>query len=1066
MKRNPIKWKNILISLITTAVLTTPSYGWLDQASVHAESVQWQTVDEKQFAVSPGVVHTSRTLVGNGLRESIHLLEIDPANPYVKVEAVSSHGEVSGAETVSNMLKELEAQGERPVGGTNGDFFSTVGVPSGLMISNRELVSSPSTSKIAMAIMQDHTVKLEENVTMTSKLTKDNGESLTLTMINRTRVATHTNHAFLYNWRFGTSTRTPEGGVEVVIRADDPANKLIPGQPVSGVVESIMETADTPIESGTFVLSATGSKADWIRQKLAVGTRLRLDIALSKGFGAAEQVISGNSTLGYVLLKNGVVSPTVLDPSDTNTSDRHPRTMVATKQGKLYLLAVDGRQPGHSDGITMAEGAYYLQSLGMENAINLDGGGSTTYYVRQPGDEHPSLMNRPSDGHDRAVGNAIAIVSTAPMAPLDRLVVNPDTPLQVVAGSRVEFQVKGQDAYGNGVPVSRADLQWTAQSSIGTITANGTFTASMTTGTGQITVQSGTVVQQLDVTVTDNINQLTLEPNTAVVEPGAVVSFEPVAKNAQGQRIWISPDRLIWSVEGNIGTATPDGKLHAVDGTADGKIRAAFGNVIAEAVVQVGKPPQLLEPFENTDKMQTKEANAVTGSVTITAVARPNPVRVGTKSLKLTYDFTGKGGTSNAYVNLLDDNGDIGREVEGKPYRIGLWVYGDSNQHYLRLGVTDGNATNRIFDLTEPGALNWTGWKYVTASVPENTIYPLKVRYIVVSESDAANKNKGAVYLDELRAEYMDLGEDVVGPEFGVQTPAPGTEVTGLRPVIRVKVTDSGTGVDPSSIIATIDGTAVSTMYDAANDLIQVTLGGDLSEGEHHIKIEAADKAGTYAIPAAEWSFRVKAPDTIPPSWSSGAGLTVTDITYHSASLRWQTANDNVGVQGYRIYRNGTMIDTIQAVMCTEQCTYSVDGLISYTPYSFEIEAFDAAGNTRRSNALQMYSGKDQLSPGVPVTVNVYGKGHDVQVSFTPPLDLDYAGMKVFISPKGGNNGHKDGREAELFAPPGVYTVQATGLKHGFYEVVVQALDSSGNVSLPVVKQVKLNEGNGNGKDQ
>ncbi|MBE1442060.1 phosphodiester glycosidase family protein [Paenibacillus sp. OAS669] len=1057
MKRTSKVWRYLVTGFITAAVLATPVNVRMDAGIVHAEAVQWQTLDEKQYSVAPGVLHTSRTLIGNGLRESVHLLEVDPANPYAKVEAVSSHGEVSAAATVSQMLGELEQQGERPVAGTNGDFFSTVGVPSGLMISNGELVSSPSTSKIAMAIMPDHSVKLEENVTMTSKLTKDNGESLTLTMINRTRVATHTNHAFLYNWRFGSSTRTSDGGIEAVIRADDPANKLIPGQPVSGVVESISEASDTPIEPGTFVLSATGSKADWVRQKLAVGTRLRLDISFSKGFGEAEQVISGNSTLGYVLLKNGVVSPTVLDPADANTSDRHPRTMVATKQGKLYLLTVDGRQPGHSDGITMAEGAYYLQSLGMENAINIDGGGSTTYYVRQPGGMHPSLLNRPSDGHDRAVGNAIAIITTAPVGPLNTLVVNPEAPLQVAAGSRVEFEVKGRDAYGNGVPVSREELQWSVQGAVGTVDRNGSFTASLTPGTGHLTVQSGSVMKQINVSVVDALDRLVLEPNPTVIEPGAVAVFQPQAFNTEGQRVWISPERLAWSVEGAIGTVTSDGRLQAVYGTADGKVHASFGQVSAEAVVQVGKLPQLLEPFESTDHMQTKDANAVAGSVTINAVARPNPVRYGTKSLKLTYDFMGKGGTSNAYVNLLDENGEIGREVEGKPYRFGLWVYGDSNRHYLRLGVTDGSGTNRIFDLTEPGALDWTGWKYVTAPVPENTIYPLKVRYIVVSESDPANKNKGAVYLDNLRAEYMDLGEDVTGPVFSDLTPAPGAEVTGLSPSISVKVTDEGSGVDPSSIIAVVDGVSVNATYDPERKRILVLPGSDLSEGDHHIKIEAADKAGTYAIPAAEWSFRVKAPDHLPPVWNGGAVLTVTDVTYHTATIHWNQASDNIGVQGYRIYRNDQPVDTILSDRCQQECSYRMDDLVGYTSYRVEVEAYDAAGNSARSGAVPLLTAKDTLPPGDTVSLQVYGHSHTIQVTFVPPQDKDYAGTRVVISPKGGND--KKERSVELFAPPGVTRVEASSLKHGFYEVLVQALDTSGNLSTGVLKQVKLNEG-------
>ncbi|ULL15904.1 hypothetical protein DVH26_16510 [Paenibacillus sp. H1-7] len=1024
--------------------------------TTNSAKVSWQTIEESQYPVSPGVVHTSRTLTGNGLKESVHLLEIDPSNPYVKVEAVSSHGEVSELGTVNEMLRQLESKGGRPVAGTNGDFFSSLGVPSGLMISNGELVSSPSTSKVAMAIMKDHTVKIEDNVTMTSKLTKDNGESLTLTMINRTRVATHTNHAFLYNWRFGSSTRTPQGGVEVVVRADDPAYKLIPGQPVSATVVTVAESADTAIEPGTFVLSATGSKADWIRQKLSAGTRLRLDIAFSKGFGDAEQVISGNSTLGYVLIRNGEVSPTVLDPADPNTSDRHPRTMVASKQGKLYILTVDGRQPGHSDGITMAEGAYYLQSLGMENAINIDGGGSTTYYVRQPGDEHPSLLNRPSDGHDREVGNGIAVLSTAPVTALSRLVVSPDSPVQVAAGSRLSFELKGQDEYFNGVPVKPEEVQWSAQGSIGAFDGPGAFTASMSPASGILTVQSGNAVKLIDITVVDRADRLTLSPNPAVIEPGAAVRFTAAAADSQGRPIWISPDRIGWSAEGAIGSIDANGTLQSVNGTADGKVTASYNGVKAEAFVQVGKPPLLLEPFEGTGNMQTKESNAVAGSVTITAVARPNPVRYGTKAVKLTYDFTGKSGSSNAYVNLLNDAGEIGREVEGKPYRIGMWVYGDSNRHWLRLGVTDGMGTSRVFNFTQPGGLDWTGWKYVTADVPENTIFPLKVRYVLVNETDETNKNSGAVYLDNLRAEYMDLGEDVTGPVFGVSTPAPDSEVQGLRPEIAIGITDAGTGVDPGSIHFTVDGVAVDHQYDEALGTIRAVLRNDLTEGEHVVRVDAADRAGTYAIPSAGWSFRVKAPDTEPPRWGDGAGLTVTDITYHSVKLSWREAADNAAVHGYRIFQDGVSVASVTSSVYTA----TVDSLAANTRYAFEIEAFDPSGNTVRSGAITVTTAGDPVPPASPSQIRVSGHGHEIQASFTPPTDNDYAGTRIVIL-RNGKEGGKEGEADSQFLPPGIREMKSTWLKHGKYEVSIWAEDTSGNRSAPAVFEVKLNEGNG-----
>ncbi|WP_218094240.1 phosphodiester glycosidase family protein [Paenibacillus solanacearum] len=1054
-------WRLGIAMLAGLCVLSLP----VPFAAASGASPVWQTSEEHGYAVSPGVNHMTRTLTGGGLRESVQMLEVDPANPYVRLEAVSSHGEVSGHETVYGMLQQLEEAGKRPVAGVNGDFFSTVGVPSGLMIANGELVSAPSTSKIAMAIMPDHTIKMEESVTMTSKLTKDNGESLTLTMINRTRVESHTNHAFLYNWRFGASTRTPSGGVEVVVKADDPGYKLIAGQPVSGTVLSINETSDTPIEDGTYILSATGSKADWIRQKLAEGTRLRLDIAFSKGFGGAEQVISGNSTLGYVLLKNGAVPAALLDTADPNMTERHPRTMVAAKQGKLYLVAVDGRQPGYSDGMTLAEGAYYLQSLGMENALNIDGGGSTTYYVREPGDSGVSLQNRPSDGHDRAVGNALAVLSTAPSSALHQLVAFPDSPVKVLAGSKLPFRIKGQDAYGNGVPVRAEELSWSVQGAIGMVTGSGVFTAAGNPGTGKVVIRSGDVVKDVDIQITDRVNTLSLTPSPAVIEPGVSFRFEAAAADAEGRAVWVSPDRIEWTVEGAIGTLRPDGTLDAINGSADGKVIARIGSVAAQAIVQVGKQPQMIEPFESASGMQISSSNAIAGSVTMTAVARPNPVRYGTKSLKLTYDFTGKKGSSNAYVNFLDSTGAAGREIEGKPYRIGLWVYGDSNRHMLRLGVADGAGTNRIFNLTEPGGLDWSGWKYVAVEVPANTIYPLKVRYIVVNETDETNKGSGVVYYDNLRAEYMDLGEDVDGPSFEQPLPAPDSEVRSLRPVIAIGVKDAGSGVDPASIAVTVDGTALEHTYDATAGIIHAVPAADLAEGRHEVKVEAADAAGTYAVPPAVWSFRVKAPDTDPPSWPGGSGLTVTDATYHSLQLSWNAAADNEGVQQYRVLLNGISVGTVTA-SAYGPLVWKAEGLTGNTVYRFQIEASDAAGNSSRTEVLEALTAKDAAAPGMPAHVRVTAlSGHELLISFAVPADPDYAGMRIDVVRKGEAGGREGAGEA-LFAPAGTTAVRTGELMHGQYEVIVQAQDTSGNVSAAVTVKAKLNEGVGKGKNE
>lgn len=84
---------------------------------------------------------------------------------------------------------------------------------------------------------------------------------------------------------------------------------------------------------------------------------------------------------------------------------RHPRTAVAKlKDGKFLMITVDGRQPGVSVGMSLQELAEYLLSLGAVDAMNLDGGGSTTMFL------DGKVVNTPSDKEgERKVGDAILV---------------------------------------------------------------------------------------------------------------------------------------------------------------------------------------------------------------------------------------------------------------------------------------------------------------------------------------------------------------------------------------------------------------------------------------------------------------------------------------------------------------------------------------------------------------------------------------------------------------------------------------------------------------------------------
>ncbi|MBC7805040.1 MAG: phosphodiester glycosidase family protein [Akkermansiaceae bacterium] len=117
-----------------------------------------------------------------------------------------------------------------------------------------------------------------------------------------------------------------------------------------------------------------------------------------------------NAVGGHALLRNGVAQTG--SAYDKTVAD--PRTAVGFSPGgdTLYFVCVDGRQPGYSDGMTLVELAGFFRSLGVRDAINLDGGGSTTLVVAD-GKRRSRVLNRPIDqrfpGKERYVANHLGL---------------------------------------------------------------------------------------------------------------------------------------------------------------------------------------------------------------------------------------------------------------------------------------------------------------------------------------------------------------------------------------------------------------------------------------------------------------------------------------------------------------------------------------------------------------------------------------------------------------------------------------------------------------------------------
>lgn len=133
----------------------------------------------------------------------------------------------------------------------------------------------------------------------------------------------------------------------------------------------------------------------------------RLIIQVSKGAPFYEKSVSEKAVMvsGPILLANGKKMP--LENSAFVTK-KHPRSCLCqTDANELLFIAIDGRSK-QAAGMNLIEAQQFLKSLGCRDAINLDGGGSTTLWINDNNQQR--IVNHPSDKEgERAVANIIAI---------------------------------------------------------------------------------------------------------------------------------------------------------------------------------------------------------------------------------------------------------------------------------------------------------------------------------------------------------------------------------------------------------------------------------------------------------------------------------------------------------------------------------------------------------------------------------------------------------------------------------------------------------------------------------
>lgn len=242
--------------------------------------------------------------------------------------------------------------------------------------------------------------------------------------------------------------------------------------------------------------------------------------------------------------------------SGLDNTTRASRTAIGIKaDGTVVMLMVDGRQAPYSVGMTMAEVAASMEALGCVEAVNLDGGGSSTFATQREGEPENeataglTLRCRPSDGYERKVSNTIMVLSNAkPTGEFDHAVLTPNNEVYT-PGSTVQFTAAGVDAAGGRADIP-AGAAWTVLSGGGRIDADGAYTATDDCGEVIVGLQvNGKTVGQTAIQI-QWPDKLDFTNSSVSIDFGETsdLTFKPTW---QGREVRYKDGDFAWSIDEN-----------------------------------------------------------------------------------------------------------------------------------------------------------------------------------------------------------------------------------------------------------------------------------------------------------------------------------------------------------------------------------------------------------------------------------------------------------------------------------------------------------------------------------
>jgi exopolysaccharide biosynthesis protein len=674
----------------------------------------------------PGVTAAKYDIPALPLKISV--VEMDLTNPYIMMETCLGADKSVGSETPVNMAIRNNRPGHEVVGAMNGDFFMTapsneVGLPLSGQVRNDELVLSSHNR--ACLVLDDDNRPYIDRLTFSGTVTSGD-HSFSLNLVNRMRYGYENiaaNQSFLFTRSYGPKTYDgSNSGKMVLLRPAEGEFRWNAIGVEHCVIEDIFDAQGSrTIPDGKAILWLKGTYAnqtEWMN----VGDQMDISFRQTLNNGPQDvkiqQLIGGSD---HIIMQNGQFMD--------DWAERHPRTAIGfnADSTRLYFVVVDGRHMS-SIGVKLYEMKGIFEALGAVNAVNLDGGGSSCILVND------EVLNHPSDGPVRAVGNGCLFVSKAPEDDEIGIISFEPRCYNLSISATTAFDVWGYNQYGVLKTRNLQGCTFSCDEQVGYFDEQGNFHAVSTPATGNLYVSYNGVTAAQPVTI--------MEAQWQLVSDSVVLDrFHPYAININGISGYgldkVDPSVVAWaSSNEEVCTVDEQGVITAV---ADGQTFVGSSHpLLADSLlVRVENPTGHITTIENAPIDPATWEITQSGGKDRVVTALGNGMQI---------DFTGSS-SRNPYIKIA------------KP--VQMWGLPDT----LRLRMRPGGIQLKSVKILVETAYG----ERVTAELPiEGTNDEITIDAPVNSLCDAADLGNFPLHLVYY---YITYNSVTTGSQYSLQIP-------------------------------------------------------------------------------------------------------------------------------------------------------------------------------------------------------------------------------------------------------------------------------------------------------